>query len=177
MGSLEVESTNGHTSSPHKKTVSFSLKSQSPISHIYKTMIFWSIMHAKSKIRNLIIVLQHISIYTLYYISSRSASAFSHFHHPFAFYFGVLSLFTYLICLLAEVVGTYFLIFAGCASVVVNLDKDKVVTQPGISIVWGLTVMVLVYSVGHISGAHFNPAVTIAHATTKRFPLKQVSVN
>ncbi|KAG4948582.1 hypothetical protein JHK82_041762 [Glycine max] len=76
--------------------------------------------------------------------------------------------------LVAEVVGTYFLIFAGCASVVVNLDKDKVVTQPGISIVWGLTVMVLVYSVGHISGAHFNPAVTIAHATTKRFPLKQV---
>ncbi|KAK7412495.1 hypothetical protein VNO78_03959 [Psophocarpus tetragonolobus] len=76
--------------------------------------------------------------------------------------------------LVAEVVGTYFLIFAGCASVVVNLDKDKVITQPGISIVWGLTVMVLVYSVGHISGAHFNPAVTIAHASTRRFPLKQV---
>ncbi|QCD76907.1 aquaporin NIP [Vigna unguiculata] len=76
--------------------------------------------------------------------------------------------------LVAEVVGTYFLIFAGCASVVVNLDKDRVITQPGISIVWGLTVMVLVYSVGHISGAHFNPAVTIAHASTRRFPLKQV---
>lgn len=71
--------------------------------------------------------------------------------------------------------GTYFLIFAGCASVVVNLDKDRVITQPGISIVWGLTVMVLVYSVGHISGAHFNPAVTIAHASTRRFPLKQVT--
>jgi len=77
--------------------------------------------------------------------------------------------------LVAEVVGTYFLIFAGCAAVVVNLDNDKVVTHPGISIVWGLTVMVLVYSVGHISGAHFNPAVTIAHASTKRFPVKQVS--
>lgn len=76
--------------------------------------------------------------------------------------------------LVAEVVGTYFLIFAGCAAVVVNLDNDKVVTHPGISIVWGLTVMVLVYSVGHISGAHFNPAVTIAHASTKRFPVKQV---
>ncbi|KAG2684962.1 hypothetical protein I3843_10G096500 [Carya illinoinensis] len=50
----------------------------------------------------------------------------------------------------------------------------KVVTQPGISIVWGLSVMVLVYSVGHISGAHFNPAVTIAFATCKRFPWKQV---
>ncbi|PON46959.1 Major intrinsic protein [Parasponia andersonii] len=76
--------------------------------------------------------------------------------------------------LLAEVLGTYFLIFAGCASVVVNNDKDKIVTFPGISIVWGLVVMVMVYSVGHISGAHFNPAVTIAFATTKRFPYKQV---
>ncbi|KAL0011453.1 hypothetical protein SO802_006561 [Lithocarpus litseifolius] len=76
--------------------------------------------------------------------------------------------------LIAEAVGTYFLIFVGCAAVVVNLDKDKVVTMPGIAIVWGLAVMVLVYSVGHISGAHFNPAVTIAFATCKRFPAKQV---
>ncbi|XP_057439831.1 nodulin-26-like [Lotus japonicus] len=76
--------------------------------------------------------------------------------------------------LVAEVLGTYFLIFAGCASVVVNLNNDKVVTLPGIAIVWGLAVMVLVYSIGHISGAHFNPAVTVAHATTKRFPVKQI---
>lgn len=76
--------------------------------------------------------------------------------------------------LVAEVVGTFYLIFAGCGSVVVNLNNDKVVTLPGISIVWGLAVMVLVYSIGHISGAHFNPAVTIAHTTTGRFPLKQV---
>ncbi|KAG4999970.1 hypothetical protein AAZX31_08G117700 [Glycine max] len=78
--------------------------------------------------------------------------------------------------LVAEVVGTYFLIFAGCASVVVNKNNNNVVTHPGISIVWGLVVMVLVYSVGHISGAHFNPAVTIAFASTRRFPLKQVPV-
>ncbi|XP_039070394.1 aquaporin NIP1-2-like [Hibiscus syriacus] len=76
--------------------------------------------------------------------------------------------------LLAEVLGTYFLIFAGCASVVVNVNNDKVVSLPGISMVWGLAVTVLVYSLGHISGAHFNPAVTIAFATCKRFPLKQV---
>ncbi|PPD91246.1 hypothetical protein GOBAR_DD11815 [Gossypium barbadense] len=76
--------------------------------------------------------------------------------------------------LMAEVLGTYFLIFAGCASVVVNVNNEKVVSLTGISIVWGLAVMVLVYSVGHISGAHFNPAVTIAFATCKRFPLKQV---
>ncbi|XP_058773418.1 nodulin-26-like [Vicia villosa] len=76
--------------------------------------------------------------------------------------------------LVAEVVGTFFLIFVGCGSVVVNLNNDNVVTLPGIAIVWGLAVVVLVYSLGHISGAHFNPAVTIAHASTKRFPLMQV---
>lgn len=76
--------------------------------------------------------------------------------------------------LIAELFGTYFLIFAGCGAVVVNSDKDKVVSHPGISIVWGLVVMVMVYSVGHISGAHFNPAVTIAFATCKRFPWKQL---
>ncbi|CAI9087849.1 OLC1v1022033C1 [Oldenlandia corymbosa var. corymbosa] len=76
--------------------------------------------------------------------------------------------------LIAEVAGTYFLIFAGCGSVVVNNARDNTITFPGISIVWGLAVMVVVYSVGHISGAHLNPAVTIAFATCKRFPWKQV---
>lgn len=75
--------------------------------------------------------------------------------------------------LIAEVFGTYFVIFAGCASVVVNLSKGSV-TFPGICVVWGLAVMVMVYTVGHISGAHFNPAVTIAFAVCRRFPWKQV---
>lgn len=76
--------------------------------------------------------------------------------------------------IVAEVFGTYFLIFAGCASVAVNIIKGGTITFPGICIVWGLAVMVMVYSVGHISGAHFNPAVTIAFATCGRFPWKQV---
>ncbi|KAK7245578.1 hypothetical protein RIF29_40425 [Crotalaria pallida] len=76
--------------------------------------------------------------------------------------------------LIAEVLGTYFMMFAGCGSVIVNLNNEKSVTHPGISITWGLVVMVLVYTLGHISGAHFNPAVTIAHATARRFPLKEV---
>ncbi|PRQ25057.1 putative major intrinsic protein [Rosa chinensis] len=75
---------------------------------------------------------------------------------------------------IAEVLGTYFMILTGCGSVVVNLNTENTVSFPGIAIVWGLVVMVLIYSVGHISGAHFNPAVTIAFATTKRFPWKQV---
>jgi aquaporin NIP len=66
------------------------------------------------------------------------------------------------------------LIFAGCAAVAVNLRTGGTVTFPGICITWGLTVMVMVYSVGHISGAHFNPAVTFAFATVRRFPWRQV---
>lgn len=77
---------------------------------------------------------------------------------------------------IAEMLGTYFLIFAGDCAVTVNLAENKVVTLPGVAIVWGLAVMVMVYAVGHISGAHFNPAVTIAFATCKRFPWKEVPV-
>ncbi|KAL0000195.1 hypothetical protein SO802_019797 [Lithocarpus litseifolius] len=61
---------------------------------------------------------------------------------------------------IAEVIGTYLLIFAGCGSVVVNKIYGSV-TFPGICVVWGLVVMVLIYSLGHISGAHFNPAVPL----------------
>ncbi|OVA13453.1 Major intrinsic protein [Macleaya cordata] len=78
--------------------------------------------------------------------------------------------------LIAEGIGTFFLIFAGCAAIEVNLSNDNVVTLPGIAVVWGLVVMIMIYSVGYISGAHFNPAVTIAFATCScgKFPWKQV---
>ncbi|KAB1205704.1 putative aquaporin NIP-type [Morella rubra] len=74
---------------------------------------------------------------------------------------------------IAEAIGTYFLIFMGCGSVAVNKIYGSV-SFPGICVVWGLIVMVMVYSVGHISGAHFNPAVTITFAIYRHFPLKQV---
>ncbi|KAF3662821.1 Nodulin-26 [Capsicum annuum] len=63
--------------------------------------------------------------------------------------------------LIGDFVGTYMLIFAGCAAIILNINKVNVVTLPGIASVWGLLVMVLIYS-----GAHFNPAVTIAFATS-----------
>ncbi|MCD7451862.1 hypothetical protein HAX54_013575 [Datura stramonium] len=74
---------------------------------------------------------------------------------------------------IAEAIGTYFLIFVGCGAVAVNKTYGSV-TFPGICAAWGLIVMVMVYAVGHISGAHFNPAVTIAFAIFRHFPFKQV---
>lgn len=76
--------------------------------------------------------------------------------------------------MVAEVIGTYFIIFAGCGAVAVNKIYGSV-TFPGICVTWGLIVMVMIYTVGHISGAHFNPAVTIALAIFRRFPWWQVN--
>lgn len=71
----------------------------------------------------------------------------------------------------AEIIGTFFLMIAGCGSVVVDKKSDGSITHLGVSLVWGMVVMIMIYSVGHISGAHFNPAVTLAFATTRKFPL------
>ncbi|KAK9935265.1 hypothetical protein M0R45_022375 [Rubus argutus] len=75
--------------------------------------------------------------------------------------------------LIAEVIGTYFLIFAGCGAIVVNKIYGSI-TFPGVAVVWGLTAMVMIYAVGHISGGHFNPAVTVTFAIFRHFPLNQV---
>ncbi|XP_076895838.1 aquaporin NIP1-1-like [Bidens hawaiensis] len=76
--------------------------------------------------------------------------------------------------LLAELFATFFLVFAGCGAIMVNIDTNNVVGHPGIAVVWGAAVMVMVYAVGHVSGAHMNPAVTIALATFRRFPWNEV---
>ncbi|KAG7598938.1 Major intrinsic protein [Arabidopsis suecica] len=76
--------------------------------------------------------------------------------------------------LIGEFVGTFSMIFAGCSAIVVNETYGKPVTLPGIALVWGLTVTVMIYSIGHVSGAHFNPAVSIAFASSKKFPFNQV---
>ncbi|EOY15995.1 Major intrinsic protein - like 10 [Theobroma cacao] len=72
----------------------------------------------------------------------------------------------------AELVGTYFLIFAGCAAALVN--EVQTLTIVGIAIVWGLVLMAAIYALGHISGAHFNPAVTLALAAARKFSWKLV---
>lgn len=75
--------------------------------------------------------------------------------------------------MIAEAIGTYFVVFAGCGAVAVNKIYGSV-TFPGICITWGLIVMVMIYSVGHVSGAHFNPAVTITWGIFRRLPFKEV---
>ncbi len=64
--------------------------------------------------------------------------------------------------LLAEFIGTFVLIFAGTGAVMVDRLSNGAVTHLGISMVFGAVVTALIYSLGHISGAHFNPAVTLA---------------
>lgn len=76
--------------------------------------------------------------------------------------------------MVAEAIGTFFIVFAGCGSVILN-KKDGTITFPGICIIWGSIVMVMVYSLGHVSGGHFNPAVTTAFTLLKRFPFKEVT--
>ena len=83
---------------------------------------------------------------------------------------------TWMDCLqvVAEFIGTFFLIFAGCGSVVIDKKTNGSITHLGVSTVWGLAVMIIIYSIGHISGAHLNPAVTLAFAVVRRFPWTQV---
>ena len=75
----------------------------------------------------------------------------------------------------AEFVGTLILIFAGTATAIVNQKTDGAVTLIGCAASAGLAVMIVILSTGHISGAHLNPAITIAFAALKHFPWKHVS--
>jgi len=73
----------------------------------------------------------------------------------------------------AEAVGTFALVFVGCGAIVVDAQNHGVIGHVGIGLAFGLVIMVMIYAVGHISGAHFNPAVTIAFSAMGRFPWRQ----
>lgn len=75
---------------------------------------------------------------------------------------------------LAEFVGTFTLVFAGTGAVMVNEISGGAVTHLGISFVFGAVVAALIYALGHISDAHFNPAVTLAFWTSGFFRKRRV---
>ena len=74
----------------------------------------------------------------------------------------------------AESIGTFALVFCGTGAIIINQESSGVVTHPGIACTFGLIVMVMIYALGPISGAHLNPAVTIGFTVAKRFPAKQI---
>lgn len=74
----------------------------------------------------------------------------------------------------AEVFGTFCLVFAGTGAIVVNDMSGGSITHAGIAIVFGLVVMAMIHTVGDISGAHLNPAVTLGMWTAGRLPATAV---
>ena len=75
---------------------------------------------------------------------------------------------------ISEFIGTFSMIFCGTGAMTINEVTGGEVTHVGIAITWGLIVMAMIYAFGETSGAHFNPAVTIAFAYAKKFAWKEV---
>lgn len=75
---------------------------------------------------------------------------------------------------ISEVIGTFAMVFCGTGAMTINEITGGAVTHPGIAMTWGLIVMAMIYAFGDISGAHFNPAVTVAFAYAKKFSWREV---
>ena len=76
----------------------------------------------------------------------------------------------------AEFLGTFILVFIGTGSIVANDVTGGLISHAGVASAFGLAVLTMIYAIGDISGAHINPAVTIAFWLAGRFPLRRVPI-
>jgi aquaporin NIP len=76
----------------------------------------------------------------------------------------------------AEGLAALALVFAGCGAIVADAEYDGALGAVGVALVFGLVIMVMVYATGHLSGAHINPAVTLAFTLARHFPPREAAV-